>query len=157
MCFSSIWILTLPWLVRVKCHSIWSYFCLFIDACTRTLYSPVFYFCFCFFFLEIFLHYPSFRVKIALQKPPKWPLLSCIVLLFEKKNIVYIMSMIQVECNGFNVVSVNSTSVSSSLVLVPKCNLIFCKINFACLFSVHNTISLSCHEQVCLIRLRFER
>ena len=28
---------------------------------------------------------------------------------------------------------------------------------FACLFSVHNTISLSCHEQVCLTRLRFER
>ena len=28
---------------------------------------------------------------------------------------------------------------------------------FACLFSVHNTISLSRHEKVCLIRLRFER
>ena len=28
---------------------------------------------------------------------------------------------------------------------------------FACLFSVHNTINLSRHEQVCLIRLRFER
>ena len=28
---------------------------------------------------------------------------------------------------------------------------------FACLFSVHNTISLSHHEQVCLMRLRFER
>ena len=28
---------------------------------------------------------------------------------------------------------------------------------FACLFSVHNTISLSRHEQVCLIRLRIER
>ena len=28
---------------------------------------------------------------------------------------------------------------------------------FACPFSVHNTISLSRHEQVCLIRLRFER
>ena len=28
---------------------------------------------------------------------------------------------------------------------------------FASLFSVHNKISLSCHEQVCLIRLRFER
>ena len=28
---------------------------------------------------------------------------------------------------------------------------------FACLFSVHNTISLSRHEQVCLIRLPFER
>ena len=27
---------------------------------------------------------------------------------------------------------------------------------FACLFSLHNTISLSRHEQVCLIRLRFE-
>ena len=26
---------------------------------------------------------------------------------------------------------------------------------FACLFSVHNTISLSRHEQVCLMRLRF--
>ena len=26
---------------------------------------------------------------------------------------------------------------------------------FACLFSVHNTISLLRHEQVCLIRLRF--
>ena len=24
---------------------------------------------------------------------------------------------------------------------------------FACLFSVHNTISLSCHEQVCLTNL----
>ena len=24
---------------------------------------------------------------------------------------------------------------------------------FACLFSAHNTISLSCHEQLCLIRL----
>ena len=28
---------------------------------------------------------------------------------------------------------------------------------FTCLFSVHDTISLSSHEQVCLIRLRFER
>ena len=28
---------------------------------------------------------------------------------------------------------------------------------FACLFSVHNTTSLSPHEQVCLMRLRFER
>ena len=28
---------------------------------------------------------------------------------------------------------------------------------FDCLFSVHNAISLSCHEQVCLIRLPFER
>ena len=28
---------------------------------------------------------------------------------------------------------------------------------FACLFSVHNTISLSRHEQVCLMRLRLER
>ena len=28
---------------------------------------------------------------------------------------------------------------------------------FACLFSVHNTMSLSRHEQVCLMRLRFER
>ena len=28
---------------------------------------------------------------------------------------------------------------------------------FACLFSVLNAISLSRHEQVCLIRLRFER
>ena len=35
----------------------------------------------------------------------------------------------------------------------------FCirKTIFACLFSVHNTISLSRHEQVCLMRLRFER
>ena len=28
---------------------------------------------------------------------------------------------------------------------------------FACLFSIHNTISLSCHEQVCLSGLHFER
>ena len=28
---------------------------------------------------------------------------------------------------------------------------------YACLFSVHNTISLSRHKQVCLIRLRFKR
>ena len=28
---------------------------------------------------------------------------------------------------------------------------------FACPFSVHNTITLSRHVQVCLIRLRFER
>ena len=28
---------------------------------------------------------------------------------------------------------------------------------FACLFSVHNTISLSCYEKVCLMRTRFER
>ena len=27
---------------------------------------------------------------------------------------------------------------------------------FACLFSIHNIISLSCHEQVCLNGLRFE-
>ena len=32
-----------------------------------------------------------------------------------------------------------------------------CKKIFACLFSVHNTIILLHHEQVCLIRLRFER
>ena len=36
-------------------------------------------------------------------------------------------------------------------------NLIIRKNIFACLFGVHNTISLSRHEQVCLIRLRFER
>ena len=28
---------------------------------------------------------------------------------------------------------------------------------FACLFSVHNTVSLSHHDQVCIMRLRFER
>ena len=28
---------------------------------------------------------------------------------------------------------------------------------FACLFSVYNTIRLSPHEQVCLIRLRFKK
>ena len=28
---------------------------------------------------------------------------------------------------------------------------------FACLFSIRNIISLSCHEQVCLSALRFER
>ena len=32
-----------------------------------------------------------------------------------------------------------------------------CKNIFTCLFSVRNTISLSRHEQVCLMRLRFER
>ena len=37
-------------------------------------------------------------------------------------------------------------------------NFIYIRKNiFACLFSVHNTISLSRHEQVCLMRLRFER
>ena len=32
-----------------------------------------------------------------------------------------------------------------------------CKNIFACLISAHNTISLSRHEKVCLIRLRLER
>ena len=32
-----------------------------------------------------------------------------------------------------------------------------CKNIFACLFSIHNTISLSRHEQVCLSRICFER
>ena len=32
-----------------------------------------------------------------------------------------------------------------------------CKNIFASLFSVHNTISLSRHNQLCLMRLRFER
>ena len=32
-----------------------------------------------------------------------------------------------------------------------------CENIFACLFNDHNTISLSRQEQVCLIRLRFER
>ena len=32
-----------------------------------------------------------------------------------------------------------------------------CKNIFACLFNVHDKISLSGHQQVCLIRLRFER
>ena len=36
-------------------------------------------------------------------------------------------------------------------------NVDICKNIFACLFVVHNTISLSCHEHVCLIRLHFER
>ena len=31
-----------------------------------------------------------------------------------------------------------------------------CKNIFACLFSIHNTISLSHHEQVCLSGLHFE-
>ena len=38
-----------------------------------------------------------------------------------------------------------------------KHKLDICKNIYACLFSVHNIISLSRHEQVCLIRLRFER
>ena len=38
-----------------------------------------------------------------------------------------------------------------------KMKIIIRKNIFACLFSVHNTISLSRHEQVCLMRLRFER
>ena len=43
--------------------------------------------------------------------------------------------------------------------LIKKLNkyLVILKNIFACLFSVHNTISLSRHEQVCLMRLRFER
>ena len=40
-------------------------------------------------------------------------------------------------------------------VVSPKLNK--CKNLFPCLFSVHNTVSLSCHEQVCLIRLHFEK
>ena len=38
-----------------------------------------------------------------------------------------------------------------------KDGIIICKNIFACLFSVHNTISLSLHEQVCLMRLHFKR
>ena len=35
-------------------------------------------------------------------------------------------------------------------------NIFFIRKNiFACLFSVHNRISLSLHEQVCIMRLRF--
>ena len=40
---------------------------------------------------------------------------------------------------------------------IPKIPKVIRKNIFACLFSVHNTISLSRHEQVCLMRLRFER
>ena len=40
---------------------------------------------------------------------------------------------------------------------MTKCHQNIRKNIFACLFSVHNTISLSRHEQVCLMRLRFER
>ena len=32
-----------------------------------------------------------------------------------------------------------------------------CKNIFACLFSIHNIIGLSCPEQVCLMRLRLKR
>ena len=35
--------------------------------------------------------------------------------------------------------------------------LIICKNIFACLFIVYHTIGLSCHEQVRLMRLHFER
>ena len=38
-----------------------------------------------------------------------------------------------------------------------NCSFAIRKNIFACLFSVRNTISLSRHEQVCLMRLRFER
>ena len=43
---------------------------------------------------------------------------------------------------------------TSTLVYIHK---LFLFLSFACLFSVHNTISLSCHERVCLIWLHFER
>ena len=38
-----------------------------------------------------------------------------------------------------------------------ECEFNLCKNIFARLFSVHNTICLSRHEQVCLMRLHFER
>ena len=44
----------------------------FIGACTGSLYSLVF----SVIFFEIVLHWPSFRVKIVLQKSPKCPELS---------------------------------------------------------------------------------
>ena len=41
---------------------------------------------------------------------------------------------------------------------IVQCQIIFIRKNIiACLFSVHNTINLSRHEKVCLMRLRFER
>ena len=41
--------------------------------------------------------------------------------------------------------------------LLLKCEKVIHKIIFACLFSIHNTISLSRHEQECLHGLCFER
>ena len=69
MSFSAIWILTLPWLffLRVKCHGDWSFFCfLQVYILVPAMYSPI--------FLVIFCNcpaFPSFRVKIVLQSPPK--------------------------------------------------------------------------------------
>ena len=43
------------------------------------------------------------------------------------------------------------------LVIIVTINMGIHKDIFACLFSIHNTISLSCREQVCLSGLCFER
>ena len=40
---------------------------------------------------------------------------------------------------------------------IQNANYLIRKDIFACLFSIHNTISLSCHELVCLSELRLEK
>ena len=54
--------------------------------------------------------------------------------------------------NTINKQCLNSTSSKYNKINIRN----ICKNIFACPFSIHNTISLSCHEQVCLSGLRFE-
>ena len=46
---------------------------------------------------------------------------------------------------------------TANLLAHVKDKICVCTNILACLFSVHNTIRILCHEQVCLIRLHFER
>ena len=48
-------------------------------------------------------------------------------------------------------------SIIITIIIIIIIIIIIHKDIFACLFSIHNIISLSCHEQVCLSGLRFER
>ena len=87
MCFSSIWTLKLPWLslLRLKCHSNWSYFCFFIGVCTDNLYSPAFVV----IFLEIVKHCPLFRVKISLQNVKNVHHCPALSYFWEKKTCIH--------------------------------------------------------------------
>ena len=53
-------------------------------------------------------------------------------------------------------IEVNDRQVWPSKQDLSKQKLSMRKNIFACLFSVHNTICLSCHEQVCLMSVHFE-
>ena len=74
-----------------------------------------------------------------------------------KHNDTYSLSLFQKDSDTFHepLFEAYFFNIQPTFLYIGK--KLICKNIFTCLFSIHNTISLSRHEQVCLIRLPFAR